>query len=762
MNRYSVLKLLLFGFITTQLSAQNITGKVVDSENSIIIENVQISSSNTYFSTLSDISGAFTVPKPDTYIFKKEGFYSKKIEITSDKFLVISLQAKPEILDEIKISTSNFKSELKKMSTAVSVVSKNEIRSNNLINYAPILNTVSGVFMQNGTLTTNRITIRGIGSRNLFGTSKIRAYYQDIPLTNGSGESTIEDIEMNALGRMEIWKGPSSSLYGAGLGGTIQMIPDKGQYSEYSVDAGYTFGSYGLQKYGLGLNLGNLKNSANINYSDTHSNGYRENNELDRQVITFASNHFLNDVNKLIFIGNYIDLKAFIPSSLNEDDYINNPESAAFTWSNAKGYEDYKKGLFGLSWQHEYNPKVKQYTSIFTSFLDSYEPRPFNILKEKSNAIGLRTRVLSESEILSRTLKWTIGGEIYYDKNSSQTFENLYQDYPPGTGSVQGDLTSDFRENRSYYNIFFDIKYILTAKTTLSIGLNFNQTFYNLKDQYNTDNENFSGKYSFDPIFSPKFGLTHQFSQAVSLYATIGHGFSPPTLQETLLPDGLINTQIKPESGWNFELGSRGNFFHNKLFYDIALYRMNVKDLLVAQRTSDDQFIGVNAGNTEYHGLEITLNYYIIQTENIFLSWANSASFNDFKFKDFIDGDNDYSGNQLTGMPKFTFNSIFNLDTNFGFYGFINYNYVGEIPLRDDNSIYSEKYQLVNTKVGYKSSSNKKFQFDIFVGINNIFNEKYASMLLINAGSFGGSQPRYYYPGEPTNYYSGFNLKYTF
>ena len=758
-------KSLLFIFLliaTIPFYAQNINGKIIDAENAIEIENVQITNLHSTFSTSSDINGTFTIPRSDTYIFSKSGFNSRTISIAKGSFIVITLQAKPENLEEIQITTSNFKSDLKKMPTAVAVISKKEIISNNLINYAPILNSVSGVFMQNGTLNTNRITIRGIGSRNLFGTSKIRAYYQDIPLTNGSGESTIEDIEMSSLGRIEIWKGPSSSIYGAGLGGTIQLIPDKGQFDQYSIDGGYTFGSFGLQKYGLGLNLGNLKNSANINYTNTHSNGYRENNELDRQVFTIASNHFLNDNNKLVFIGNYIDLKAFIPSSLNENDYVNNPESAAPAWGDSKGYEDYKKALFGLSWQHDYNPKTKQYTSLFTSFLDSYEPRPFNILEEKTKAIGLRTRVLSEAEVFNKLLKWTLGGEVFYDKNAYRTFENLYREFPPETGSVQGDILSDFREVRTYYNLFFDLNYILTNKTILSIGLNFNQTFYKLKDEYQNDSEDFSGNYSFDPILSPKIGITHQFTQNVSIYATISHGFSPPTLEETLLPNGLINTEIQPETGWNFEIGSRGNFIKNKLFYDVAIYRMNVDNLLVARRTSEDEFIGINAGSTQYNGLEITLNYNIIQSEKINLLFANSASFNDFKFKEFVYLENDYSGNQLTGMPKFSFNSNLHLSTSFGFYAYLNYNYVGEIPMRDDNSIYSEKYQVVNTKIGYRKSISKKIQFDIFLGINNILNEKYASMLLINAGSFGNNAPRYYYPGEPINYYSGFNLKYNF
>jgi len=82
--------------------------------------------------------------------------------------------------------------------------------------------------------------------------------------------------------------------------------------------------------------------------------------------------------------------------------------------------------------------------------------------------------------------------------------------------------------------------------------------------------------------------------------------------------------------------------------------------------------------------------------------------------------------------------------------------------MRDDNTIYSESYQLVNSKIGYKSNDSKKLQFDVFIGLNNIFNEKYASMLLINAGSFGGNAPRYYYPGEPSNYYTGASIKYRF
>mgnify|MGYP000156021712 FL=1 len=189
---------------------------------------------------------------------------------------------------------------------------------------------------------------------------------------------------------------------------------------------------------------------------------------------------------------------------------------------------------------------------------------------------------------------------------------------------------------------------------------------------------------------------------------------------------------------------------------------MNVKNLLVARRTDDDQFIGINAGKTTYNGLELMLNYKIVSTNAIKVYTHNTFSYNDFKFKSFIDDNNNYSGNDLTGVPKFTLNTTLNFETTSGFYALLNYHSIGKIPIRDDNSIYSQNYELVNSKIGYKSSELKPLQFNLFIGFNNIFNEKYASMLLINASGFGGSAPRYYYPGEPNNYYAGLGLIYKF
>lgn len=749
-------------FISSSLNGQSFQGKVISAENTLEIHDVEILDAFGNIQGHTDFNGSFSLDKPGIYLFIKEGYASVSMNIEGAEYIVVELYEKPLDLAEVVIKSNHFQSALKEIPSAITIIPKRQLKSNDGVNIAPILNSVPGVYMHNGTLGTNRITIRGIGSRNLFGTSKIRAYYQDIPLTNGSGETTIEDIELEGIARMEVLKGPSSSLYGAGLGGTIQLIPDKGLFNSRAVQTSFTFGSFGLQKFWINTNLANKQNSAKISYSNTHSDGYRDNNELDRQTVTVASNHYLNERNNLNIIANFIDLKSYIPSSLDAEDFENDPTKAAFTWSASKGFEDYSKFLLGLSWQHEYSEKSKQISSIFGSLLDSYEARPFNILEQNTNAFGLRSRFIQNANIFQKELQWTVGLEFFNDLNRLKTFENLYQDYPPGTGSVKGSALSNLKENRYYFNFFAEGKYHLSKKFLINLGLNLNQTSYTLSDDFNEGINDASGTYSFDPIISPKIGLSYQLNKTSMFFASVSHGFSPPKLEETLLPDGLINNEIQPETGWNYEVGSRGKIFKNIFNYEVSAYFMDIENLLVARRTGDDQFIGVNAGKTVHKGLEIGLNYFLLDNQRVQLSHTNAFSFNDYNFDEFQDLDNDYSGNDLTGVPDKTFFSQLYLNTSFGFYAYMNYQYIGEIPIRDDNSVYASSYQLVNLKTGFRKDFGDHLQFNAFLGFNNIFNETYASMLQINAGSFGNNAPRYYYPGNPQNYYAGLDLKYVF
>lgn len=758
MKRIFLTSLAFIGFYFSY-AQHALMGKIVDGENGTPIANAFITNVLNNEVSVSNRNGEFEVQSTGSYQITKEGYQEKEISISKNGLVVIQLQLNPSQLNEVIVNANHIPQKLKKTNTTIDIISTKDLARGNTWNVMDVLNRIPGVFMQSGALNTNKISFRGIGSRNLYGTSKIRAYFQDIPLTSGTGETSVEDFELASISRLEIIKGAGSSIYGAGLGGTIHLMPQNAYLNQTTIESDLSVGSFGLIKSVFNANHGTTKNSLRALYSNTHSDGYRDNNEYDRQTITINSNHFFSRKNDLTMLASFVDLKGFIPSSINETDYLNNPQLAAFTWAQSKGFEDSKRGILGLSWNHQYTKNTKQITSIFTSFKEAYEPRPFDILSENTAAVGLRSRIIGNL----KKFNWTLGGEFFKDSYKSRNFENLYQNYPAGTGSVKGDKFSDLKEKRRYFNLFLEANYNASKKTTLSIGLNFNKTTYNLYDRFmaNTKPDQ-SGSYGFKGMLSPKLGISHTFTENTMVYSNISHGFSPPTTAETLLPDGVINTNIKPETGWNFEIGTRAYLLKNNLQLSVALYKLDVRNLLVARRTGNDQFIGVNAGRTMHNGLEMVARYQWLQRETISLSQYASYAFNDFKFKDFIDDGADFSNNKLTGVPSNVFNTGIDFDSKISIYATLNYQYTGRIPITDSNALFSDSYGITYLKLGYKKNISKKIKLNAYFGANNMFNKRYASQILINAMGFGGTAPRYYYPGIPINYYTGINLNYMF
>tara|TARA_B110000503_G_scaffold112997_1_gene169563 strand:- start:727 stop:3012 length:2286 start_codon:yes stop_codon:yes gene_type:complete len=748
--------------LTLTVTQAQIPGEVLDAETNASLQETRIYNLETNQVQITDDSGRFTLPSIGEYRFHRKGYVPTTLTINSTEFFTVQLNLSVLGLNEVIVNANQIPKTLKKAMTTIEVLSQKEINRGNDINIAQVLNRAPGIFMQSGALNTNRLTIRGIGSRTLYGTSKIRAYFKDIPLTNGSGETTIEDFELASISRIEVVKGAPSSVYGAGLGGVIHLTPKNATLNETSVHSQLTLGSFGLLKSNLNFNHGSANNSYRGVYSNTYLDGYRDNNQYNRQTFTLATNHYVDAKNELSIIASYVDLKAFIPSSVNESTFLNSPTDAAFTWGKSKGFEKSKRGLLGVTWSHDYHQKLKQITSVFGSFREGYEPRPFNVLEEHTMAYGMRSRLLGTVQMFENPLNFTVGGDYFKDHYRSQTFQNLYEDFPDGIGSVKGASLSDFNEDRSYYNVFLETNYELSKKTSVEFGLNYNQTIYNLKDNFIASEENpdQSGAYRFRGILSPKMGVSFLASNEISLYSTVSHGFSPISLAETLLPNGQINTNLKPETGWNYEVGTRGTLFQNKLQFNVALYRLDIRNLVVSRRIANDQYIGINAGQTRHDGFEIGLNYSWVDTKQFVLNTFINGTLNHFKFKQFIDGDDDFSGNDLTGVPSELVNAGIDFTTEFGVYGSLNYQQVGSQPMSDSNQLYSDSYDLTNLKIGYSTDILEQLKMNLFVGVDNVFGESYASQILINARGFGGNAPRYYYPGAPVNYYTGIAINY--
>jgi iron complex outermembrane receptor protein len=644
-----------------------------------------------------------------------------------------------------------------------------DLRQNDGLQYQEIFHRSPGVWMQTGALNTNRISLRGIGNRSPFATSRLRAYFGEIPLTTGIGETTLEDIPVQVLQNIHVWKGPAPLSLGSGLGGAMQLDPwGDTRFSSSDLSLEWGMGSFGQQQLHTTafLHLPESGTDLRVDYNRLHLDGYRDNNQYDRSNFFASGRVRSGDRQEWQFLVHQVDLRSEIPSSLNRTDFENTPQIAAPNWAAVEGFEDYQKGLGGLSYQYKIGANWKAKAALFGSYRNSYESRPFNILTENSIATGARLGLeWNRTDNTWQGLKW--GGEFFREQLSWQTYETL-------SGKL-GPINSDNEEVRQLWYSFISTAFQFSRRLKVVAGLNVSQVAYDLEDRFLSDSLDLSSTYDFAPAVLPRVQIDWQVlegPQQLGVYALWSRGYAAPTLEETLTPEGAFNPDIQPELGWNAEIGGQGRFFQYSgkgLLLDVngSVFFMPVSNLLVARRTAEDQFIGLNAGQTHHFGAELQaeltkrwdqLSGSPVLQSGLAYTWSR------FRFAEFVDGDDDFSGNALTGAPphqlRWWMQTSLDLQPDWRLFAGLNYQLVSEVPITDANSVYSDPYDLVHLKIGSQFQVGDKWMFSLEGGINNLLDEQYASMVLINASSFGNAAPRYFYPGLPRHYYFRIKAKY--
>lgn len=690
-------------------------------------------------------------------IVKAMGYESVSLNLKSASKSVIYLTPVMEMLSEVIVKSVIIPNKIQDIPASINIVNSTDFRRSDATNVLESLVNVPGVFVNQGALNTNKLNIRGIGSRSQYSTNRIQAFYDGIPLTTGEGDLTLDDFDQESLSRIEIIKGPSSSIYGAGLGGSINLYSNSFGETKSNIKLSTKYGSFNTEKQVFQTSNATENSIVNFTLSSLQSDGYRENGNYDRKSGLLNGSIRIGAISKLSYIANFTRLKAFIPSSINEDDFINNPQSAASAWKQSQGFESYDRGLFGGSYTQQFSDTFTNVTTVFVSFKNAFEPRPFDILKDESVSAGVRTQFNYQTQLFKRKSEFSFGANYYNEWFETGTFANLYQDFPD-TGSVLGNRLSNNQQERNYYNVFAQINIDITDQWNFEAGVNVNRTSYTLRDFYNRDATNQSGDYNFDVVFSPRIGTSYEIYPGKNFYATVSQGFSIPTVSETLTPDGQINTELKPEMGTNFEIGFKGNWLNNKLYTEVSAYSIQIDNLLVANRIAEDQYVGINAGKSNHNGIEMLSNYNFAVANSIIIKPYFSLALNFFEFDEFINDGDDFSGNKLPGVPEYSSNIGIDTEINKGLVLSANYRSVGKMALNDANSDYSDTFNVLSFKAGYSFKVLKNLSFSIYSGINNLLDEKYAASILTNAIGFGNSAPRYYYPGNPRNYYAGFQV----
>ena len=630
----------------------------------------------------------------------------------------------------------------------ISVTSQAQLNRFGNMSILPALNITPGVSMEERSPGSYRLNIRGSSLRSPFGVRDVKIYLNDIPLTDPSGNTYLNQLSFYNFNSIEIIKGPASSLYGAGIGGAMLIHTLPATWQE-GVSAAYTMGSFNTNNVNVNVKTGDADHENIFNYSHQTSDGFRQQAKMRRDIGTWESLLKVNDKQTLHAYMSYSDLYYQTPGGLNLTQYNADPKQARPGAGSQPGAVQNKAAIYqktfltGFSNEYQFNDHWNNTTSLYGSYTDFINPgiRVFEYRKEPH--FGGRSVFEYKKDIGKTAFQLDLGTE------AQKGFFNT-RDYGNKLG-VADSLQSDDNLNNWQYMFFGQANFELPHGWTVTAGASVNKS--SIQDVNLNSRPSTTQKRVFKNQLAPHIAILKELQKNVSVYASIARGFSPPTVSEVLRSDGLFGTNLQPEDGMDYEVGIKGALLNNKLYFDVSGFYFDLKNTIVQRIDTNGVYYYVNAGSTKQNGVETYASYQIVDNPSHFISSAKvwgSYAWHDFHYGNFKQVNKDFSKNRLPGAAPNVVVAGLDLATKAGYYMNVTYNYTDKIALNDANSAYASSYDLLGIKLGYKKDFSKKVSAEFFAGADNIFDTKYSLGYDINAAA-----GRYYNAAPGRNYYAG-------
>nr|WP_276701674.1 TonB-dependent receptor [Chryseobacterium sp.] len=399
--------------------------------------------------------------------------------------------------------------------------------------------------------------------------------------------------------------------------------------------------------------------------------------------------------------------------------------------------------LAGLSNEYQFTPNFSHFLLVQGSYVDFENPFITNFENRFEKNFAARTHFNYEKNWDKVSLAYRLGFEggmnnvLIKNYDNNKGFEGKPQNF------------DQIKNTSGFYFLSQKLDFYEKLFTDISISLNSNS--YDFERLYpRVEN----GNIKFKNQWLPNFGVTYLLEKGFSVRGKIGKGNSAPTNEEIRSSNQQFNRNLSPEYGWNKEVGIRKQFV-NSFFVEANYFDFRLNDAIVRRQNESGQEYFVNSGKTVQKGFEVLLESKNFNLKNDFLSqfkFRFSGSFYDFKFKNYQQNQNDFSGNDVTGVPRTTINSLI----NFTFFKKLSVDYshfyTSKIPLNDANSVWSESSLVGNIQFRFPVDF-EKTRVNVYLQIQNLYNEDYVSGFDINA--FGN---RYYNPAAKRNFVLGMKV----
>jgi iron complex outermembrane recepter protein len=602
-----------------------------------------------------------------------------------------------------------------------------------------------------------RISIRGFGARSAFGVRGIRVLRDGIPLTLPDGQTPVDFLDLESVGRIEVMRGSASSLYGNAGGGVVDIRSSQPLSVPVSGALRFWDGAYGAHRYVAKTEgvVGALGYQANA--TRTESEGYRDYSR-QRSDNGFARVSYDADggTYALEWLGVNTPL-AQNPGAITRAQFEANPRTADPLSVRKAARKEVTQSQFGAT-ARRFGQRWETEASAYVGTRGLYNPLTFGIVDVDRGISGGNLRATVPLALFGADNRVTAGAELQFQNDLRRNYANC-NDTPPPTaptaacpslGFERGIVTLDQREIVSSAGSYVRDELALGDRFLATAGVRSDAVRFRVEDRLiNASNPDDSGRRLLDAV-SPMFGLVARLAESHSAYANVSSAFETPTATELgNRPTGTggINNELKPQRSTTYEAGLKGIGLVG-LQYNAALFATSVHDELIPFDipASNGRRYYRNAGRTSRRGAELGLGMDVGALE-----LGAAYTYANYRFVDFTVDTAHYAGNRIPGIPRQTLQATASLRLPFT-------TLVTEATLadrmfvNDANSESSPGYAVFNVRL-VTVAALRGSGAEMTLGAQNIFDTRYVSSVSVNAAA-----GKFYEPGTQRALYLGVTL----
>jgi len=603
-----------------------------------------------------------------------------------------------------------------------------------------------------------RISIRGFGARSAFGVRGIRILRDGIPLTLPDGQTPVDYLDLESVGRVEVLRGSASSLYGNAGGGVVDLRSADPARVPILAEGRWWAGSYGNQRFvaKTGGTLGRIGYQGNV--ARIESSGFRD---YSRQRMTNAFGRVTLEGGKgvvaLQFLGMSTPL-AENPGALTAAQLSANPRMADPLSIRKQARKAVSQSQLGVTARRAGGPgDIEAFGYLGARSLDN--PLAFAVVDVERTTSGAGVRGGLGHHFLGASQRFTAGAELQLQNDLRRNYSNC-NDVPmptaptaacPVVSEERGTVTLDQRELVSSIGAYVRDEVRLGDRYTLSGGVRADRIRFEVRDRLiGGTNPDDSGERSLGAV-SPTIGFLAMLAPAHSAYANISSAFETPTATELgNQPSGAagINRDLRPQRSTTYETGIKGAAAIG-LRYDVSLFSTSVVDELIPFDipASNGRRYFRNAGRTSRRGLEVGASGARGPVEvGAAYTYAN------YRFRDFTVDTARYAGNRIPGIPRQLLQGSAVLRTPLATL-VTEATVADRMFVNDANSESAAGYAIFNARFNTGTSIGRAAA-ELTLGVNNLLNRRYASSVSVNAAA-----GKFFEPGMQRNVFVGITLK---